>query len=83
MTASIVDNIIEFVLRVDVDNDSHLSEDEVNLLIHKIEGSHGVDVKNEVIREKVYEYGNDLNGIMRLIDYIFYDDPNFEEILNL
>lgn len=81
--AETIDNIIDVLLKGDDDQDMKLSKDETHNVIKKLEGINNVDVRDDVILEKVREYGCDLHGIMHFINDAFDKDPTFDTYLNL
>ena len=52
----------------DNDGDEILKEEEIEDLIHKIEGIQGVDLNDELIRKKIVECGASLNGTSITVD---------------
>ncbi len=60
-----------------------LSDSETEAIIKAIESVNNIDIKDDIIHQKLEEYGHDINGVMKLIDEIFVDDPHFETYLHI
>ena len=57
-----------------------LSETEIENIIKTTEGLFNVDLDDDTIRKKIQKYGCTESGIMRFIDNVFKDDPDFSTI---
>lgn len=66
------------LLKVDDDQNMVLSEKEIDSIIKALEGMNNVDINDAIIHKKIKEYGNDLNGIMRLINDLYDEDLDFD-----
>lgn len=78
---SSIDNVVSILLRADSDHTKSLSEGEISLVISKLEEINHVKFNKKLLHKKIIEYGNDLNGVMRLINDMFDEDPNLEAYL--
>jgi len=79
--AEIVDNIIDILLRVDENQDMLLCEEETDAVIKAIEGINDVDINDEHLRQKIKEYGNSVEGVMRLMNDVFDESPSVQDYL--
>ncbi len=59
-----------------------LSDKEIDTIIKSIEGMNNVDIKDEVFRQKILEYGSNVEGVMRLLNDIFDETPSLEDFLH-
>mmetsp|Transcript_16462 Transcript_16462/g.45962 ORF Transcript_16462/g.45962 Transcript_16462/m.45962 type:complete len:96 (+) Transcript_16462:685-972(+) len=64
LQGDILQNLISMVLACDDDGDMILSDDEIDDLIFNLEGVHGVQLKEELIRKMIVDNGRSLNAIM-------------------
>ena len=68
-------------LQADENQDSILSEEETDVIIKAVEGLHNIDLDDNFVRQKIEEYGNDLNGVLKVVNDIFDKDPDSESRL--
>lgn len=73
--------MVSVLLKGDSDQNMVLSDKETEKVIETLEGIHAVRFNKELILQKVEEYGNDLDGILRLINDMFDEDPSLEAYL--
>jgi hypothetical protein len=64
LQGDILQNLISVVLACDQDGDFHMSDAEIDDLIAKLEGVHGIQLKEDLIRSKIIEMGRSLNGTL-------------------
>ena len=81
LVMSTIDNVVSIILRADSDHNNSLSEEEISLVISKLEEMNHVKFSKKLLHKKIIEYGSDVNGIMRLINDVFDEDPNLEAYL--
>lgn len=81
LLGGIIDNIITVFLQADENQDSILSEEETDVIIKAVEGLHNIDLDDNFVRQKIDEYGNDLNGVLKVVNDIFDKDPDSESYL--
>jgi hypothetical protein len=62
LQGDILQNLISVVLACDQDGDMTMSDAEIDDLIAKLEGVHGIQLKEDLIRSKIIEMGRSLNG---------------------
>lgn len=56
----LVDTLFEIALNCDSDQDNSLSDEEIEKLMKKLEGIHGVDVREQKVRQMVADHGRNL-----------------------
>ena len=71
----IVDNIFEVMTALDKDQDFNLSDDEIDAIIKKLEGLHGVEIHDELLKQKIIENGRNLDSVLKLCHDLLDDDP--------
>mmetsp|Transcript_25854 Transcript_25854/g.43067 ORF Transcript_25854/g.43067 Transcript_25854/m.43067 type:complete len:261 (-) Transcript_25854:51-833(-) len=76
LRGDIVQTLISLVLAIDNDGDMCLSDDEIDILIAKIEemSSGTIDLKEDMLRAKLVENGRSLNAVMDLIKDLLDED---------
>lgn len=62
LMGNILQNLISVVLNCDKDGDMTLSDEEIDMIILKLEGMNGVDLKEDLLREALIQNGRSLNG---------------------
>jgi hypothetical protein len=72
----IVDNIFDVMLAVDKDENFQLSDDEIDILITRIEGIMNIEVSDDSLKKKIIENGRDLDSIMLLLRDLLDNDPD-------
>ena len=83
LMADVLQNLISVVLGCDNDGDTTLSDEEIDSLILKMEGVHGIDLKEDLLRTKLIEKGRSLNAVLEVIRNVLDDDvPAEENIFN-
>ena len=71
----LVDNIFTVILALDKDGDFTLNDDEIDFVTKKIEKIEGVEIDDILFKEKIIEYGRDLDAVMTLLNGLLDDDP--------
>ena len=56
----LVQTLMDIALNCDVDQDDRLSDEEIERLVHKLEGIHGIDVREQKIRQMVADHGRNV-----------------------
>jgi hypothetical protein len=83
LMADILQSLITVVLGCDKDGDLQLSDDEINSLIVKMEGIHGIHLKQDLLRTKLVEQGRSLNAILNVCKNVLDNDvPADQNIFN-
>jgi hypothetical protein len=70
LQGEILQNLLSVIMACDNDGDQLMDDDDIERLIHKLEGIQGVDLKDEMIRKKIVDCGRSLNGASCLLDYL-------------
>ena len=65
LQGEILQNLISVILACDEDGDMILSDQEIEDLIHNIEGIGGVDIDDDMVRDKIISCGRSLNGTLQ------------------
>lgn len=76
--AEVIDNVFEVILALDKDGDYIMDDDEIDIVIKKIERIENIEINDELIKQKIIETGRDIDAVMKLINNIIDDDPNTE-----
>ena len=79
LKSNILQNLISVVLNCDTDGDMSLGDEEIDSMIHKIQGMYGVDVDDEMAKKKIVDAGRSLNAVMELVRDLFDEDVPEEE----
>jgi hypothetical protein len=66
-------------LSSDDNNDGVLSRKETDSVLRTLEGLYNSKYNDKLIYQKIEEYGNDMAGILRLINDLFDADPSLAE----
>lgn len=64
--AVVLQNLMTLLLATDADADMIMSDQEINDLIHNLEGLHGVQLKEGLIRQVILENGRSISAIMEV-----------------
>ena len=56
----LVQTLMDIALNCDTDQDSQLSDAEIEKLVQKLEGIHGIDVREQKIRQMVADHGRNV-----------------------
>mmetsp|Transcript_7918 Transcript_7918/g.8731 ORF Transcript_7918/g.8731 Transcript_7918/m.8731 type:complete len:152 (+) Transcript_7918:282-737(+) len=75
LVGSTIDNIIDVLLKADLNQDQEICEDELELVISNIEGIQNINLNDELIHQKLDEYGNNIEAVIRLLIDVFDEDP--------
>ncbi len=78
LVMSAIDNAVSIILGADSDHNNSLSEEEISLVISKLEEMNHKKFNKELLHKKIIEYGSDVNGTMQLINDMFDEDPSLE-----
>jgi hypothetical protein len=62
LQGEILQNLLSVIMACDNDGDQLMDDDDIERLIHKIEGIQGVDLRDDMIRKKIVDCGRSLNG---------------------
>jgi uncharacterized protein YoxC len=62
--AVVLQNLMTLLLATDADADMILSDQEINDLIHNLEGLHGVQLNENLIRQMILEQGRSISAVM-------------------
>ena len=73
---SIIDNIFTVIIAMDKDGDFTLNDNEIDIITKKIESIGGMEIEDELFKQKIIEYGRDLDAVMKLLNGLLDDDPN-------
>jgi len=73
LVAEICQNVISICLAVDKDGDMNLSDDEIALLIAKIQSIGGVAVDEEKFKAKIIENGRSMTAVMEVLRNLLDD----------
>lgn len=79
LKSNILQNLISVVLNCDADGDMSLGDEEIDALIHNIQGMYGVDVDDEKAKKSIVDAGRSLNAVMELVRDLFDEDVPEEE----
>ena len=79
LNAVIVQNLISTVLTCDVDGDLVLSNAEIDDAIAKLESIHGVQLKEDKLRDLVISQGRSLHAILQVIRNLLLSDGDQED----
>ncbi len=74
--AEIIDNIFDVMLALDKDQDYHLSDEEIDTITVKIEAIEGLEIDDELFKQKIIESGRNLDAVLKLLNGLLDDDPN-------
>lgn len=84
MKATVLQNIVSVALRSDLDGDQTLDDDEIDLLLKKIDAYNTVQVDKDAFKKTMESEGRSLSAIMGLIRHILSDDiPEEEKIIRI
>lgn len=64
--AVVLQNLMTLLLATDADADMILSDQEINDLLHNLEGLHGVQLKEGLIRQVILENGRSISAVMEV-----------------
>jgi len=73
--AELVDNIFEVMIALDKDQDFKLSDDEIDAITKKLEGLQGIEIHDELFKQKIIESGRDLDSVLKLLHDLLDEDP--------
>jgi hypothetical protein len=62
--AVVLQNLMTLLLATDADADMIMSDQEINDLIHNLEGLHGVQLKEDLIRQVILDQGRSISAVM-------------------
>jgi hypothetical protein len=62
--AVVLQNLMTLLLATDADADMTLSDQEINDLIHNLEGLHGVQLQEDLIRQVILDQGRSISAVM-------------------
>ena len=71
----ILNNVFDALIACDKDGDVKLTDDEIDDLIHGIEGINKVDINDELSKRMIIDAGRDINAVMKLVKDVLDDDP--------
>jgi len=71
----VLGNIIDVVDACDKDGDMILSDDEIDMLIKKLEGINNIDIHDELARKLIIDAGRGTEAVYNLMKNILDDDP--------
>jgi len=72
----ILNNVFDALIACDKDGDVKLTDDEIDDLIHGIEGINKVDINDELSKRMIIDAGRDINAVMKLVKDVLDDNPN-------
>lgn len=76
--AEVIDNIFEIILALDKDGDYIMDDDEIEIVIRKIEKIERIEINDELFMQRIIETGRGLDAVMKLINHLIDDDPDTE-----
>ncbi len=74
--SQIIDNIFTIILALDKDNNSTLDDHEIDSITKKTERIGGLEIDDELFKQKIIENGRDLDAVLTLLNGLLDDDPN-------
>ena len=74
MKATVLQNIVDVVLRGDLDGDHTLDDNEIDLLFRKLDAYDTVEVKEEMFRQTIINKGRSLTTVKVVIKNVLSDD---------
>lgn len=66
----LLQNLITVMLAVDADGDLLLADEEIDALIGNLEGIHGVDLKEDLLKKTIIEHGRSLTAVMEVARHL-------------
>lgn len=78
LRASVLQNLLEVVLRSDADDNMTIEEDEIEPLIERIKKINGVEVNEPKFKEKIIQTGGSLAKVMEIIKNLMSDTGDAE-----
>mmetsp|Transcript_36588 Transcript_36588/g.67693 ORF Transcript_36588/g.67693 Transcript_36588/m.67693 type:complete len:255 (-) Transcript_36588:453-1217(-) len=79
LKSTIMQNLLTTLFAIDLDGDMILSDDEIDLLITKIENLYGVDLKDDMFRAMIVGSGRDINAVMEILKNLMDESIPEEE----
>lgn len=80
----LVDAIFEIALRCDDDGDMKLSDEEMHNMVNRLEGLHGVQVREQKLRQLVANDGRNVFSLMTIAKNMLQDDiPEEDKLFGL
>jgi DNA gyrase/topoisomerase IV subunit A len=70
----ILQNLVSILLATDKDRDMKFSDEEVEDLIRQLEGLHGVELKEDLLRKTVKEQGGSVAALLELARHVLSPD---------
>jgi len=73
---TILQNIMSIIFAVDKDGDYNLDDEEIDMLIKKIESINGINVNDELCKKKIIKLGRNIDSVMELVREVLEEEPN-------
>lgn len=84
LKATTVETLLQIVLRSDRDESFHISGDEVDILMLRMQNVEGVEIDEHRLRKKIEKSGGDLSCVIQMIkDMVNKDLPEEEQIFSV
>jgi hypothetical protein len=80
----LLQNLMTVALAMDRDGNMILSNEEISELIHTLEGMNGIQLKEDLLKQRIIDQGRSLAGIMQVARNLLLsdDDPAEESIFS-
>jgi len=79
--SDILQNLLTVLLTLDRDGNAILSDEEIDEVIHTMEGVHGVQFNEELLRKAIIDAGRSTFGILEVARNVLSDDTPADEII--
>ena len=76
LKANVLQNLLQVIIQSDKDDDMDIEGDEVEDLIKRIEGIHGVEVRKDRFRDVIDESNGSLQSVMDIIKNLMADETS-------
>jgi hypothetical protein len=73
LKSELLQNLISVMLAADANGDMLLSDEEIEDLIHQLESIHGVELKEQMLKNIIIDAGRSVAGIMELARHVLCD----------
>jgi hypothetical protein len=80
LKANVLQNLLQVVIRSDRDSDMDIEGDEIEDLIKRIRGIHGVEIHDDRFRDAINNAGGSLQSVMDIIKNLMSDENTDQDI---
>lgn len=78
--AELLQNLVTVIATADADQDLLLSDDEIDKMIERLEGIHGVQLKEDLLRQTMVQHGRSVAAILEVVRHVLMETDDRSEV---